>query len=138
VNWVDPSGLAVVGAVINFTKKSWNHIVKRHVSRNTFPGKSKFSKPSSIEKNARRTVNKPDKTTCQSNGNTLYEKDFGRTVGTNGETVQRVVVDESGNVVTTFPSSSITAAGILDLIGSMLDPFDLISGGLADDGSDML
>ena len=133
-NWVDPYGLSIAGMTIKFTKKAWNHVVKRHVNRKLFPGKSKFKDPSSIRKNARKTVKNYDKMTPQNNGRTLYEKDFGREVGTNGETIQRVVTDKHGNVTTTFPSNTFKTAIVAFL--AFFDPTDAISGELANPEED--
>lgn len=138
VNFIDPFGYSKIDVLLKISKSAWNHVVKRHISRNDFPAKSKFSNPSQVLKNVKRTVKRPDKVTCQANGRKLYEKDFGRQIGTKGETVQRVVIEEDGNLVTTFPTKDFSALFIIGLLGSYLDPFDMISGRLADDGSDML
>ena len=137
VNFVDPNGTSKVDVILKIGRSAWNHVIKRHISRNEFPGKSKFLDPTQVRKNAQKTVKRPDKITCQANGRTLYEKNFEKQIGTQGETIQRVVVESDGNLVTTFPSKSFNGTIITSIISSIFDPFDMISGELADDGSDM-
>jgi RHS repeat-associated protein len=134
VNLIDPDGLSPAGKVIGFSKKAWNHIAKRHVARDSFPGKSKFKDPSTIKKNAEKTVKHPDKTTQQNDGRTVYEKDFGKEIGTRGETIQRVVTGKYGDVVTTFPSDAYKA--VIISIFSFFDPTDAISGELSNPQED--
>jgi len=43
---------------------------------------------------------------------TVVEKDFGRAIGTRGETILRVVLDQSGRVVTAFPVDRFLAIGL--------------------------
>lgn len=43
---------------------------------------------------------------------TVIEKDFGREIGTRGEKILRVVLDQSGRVVTAFPVDSFLAVGL--------------------------
>jgi len=139
LNWLDPYGQKGIKAlIINLSEKAWNHILERHVKRNKFPHKSKFKKPCNIKKDIKKVLDNPDKITIQVNGRVVYEKDLGRKIGTEGETIQRVVTEKNGDIVTTFPSDAFTAAALIGLIGSLLDPLDMISGDLADDGSDML
>lgn len=135
VNWVDPEGMSPAGLVVKFSKKTWNHVFKRHVNRKAFPGKSKFRDPSSIQKNVEKTVKNFDRLTPQNNGRLLYEKDFGKEIGTKGETIQRAVIDRYDNMVTTFPSNTFKAITIGLL--SLLNPFDAISGELADPEEDI-
>jgi hypothetical protein len=42
---------------------------------------------------------------------TVVQKDFGRSIGTRGERILRVVLDESGRVVTAFPADRLIAIG---------------------------
>jgi uncharacterized protein RhaS with RHS repeats len=109
LEYVDLSGYGK----IKLLRKIWKHIQKRHISKNTFPDKSKFKNgsPNSIKRDIDKTVNNPDKVTKQCNGNTLYEKKFDRTLGNEGEQINRVVVDEKGNVVTNFPSHDFKVPG---------------------------
>lgn len=137
VNFIDPDGTSKVDMIVKIGKSAWNHVVKRHISRSEFPGKSKFIDPAQVRKNVQKTIKRPDKVTCQANSRTLYEKDFKKQIGTQGETIQRVVVESDGSLVTTFPSKWFSETIITSIISSMLDPFDMISGQLADDGSDM-
>ena len=51
-----------------------------------------------------RTIKQPDRKTTQPDGRVVYEKDFGRRVGTKGEEKRRVVVDPVKNkIVASFP-----------------------------------
>ena len=51
-----------------------------------------------------RTIKRPDRKTTQPDGRVVYEKDFGRRVGTKGEEKLRVVVDPVKNkIITLFP-----------------------------------
>ena len=80
-------------------------------------------------------MKKYDRLTRQRNGKTLYERNFGKDIGTRGETIQRVVIDKYGNIVTTFPS--FTFKSILFGLVSLLDPLDAISGELYDEDLDL-
>lgn len=138
--YIDPDG-QMAGAVIKWTRKALNHIAKRHVSRMAFRSKSKFVKPSSMIKNAERVVKNPDKVTRQINGRMVFEKDFGRTIGTRGETIQRVVLEADGTVVTTFPSLAYRESFVevaLGAFGGFVDPGEAIGGDLAGPESDMI
>ena len=53
-----------------------------------------------------RTINNPDRVCKQADGRTVYEKDFGRTVGSDPQgpvTKVRTVVEPNGEIVTSFP-----------------------------------
>jgi len=78
-----------------------------HVDRKKYPGKSKYKKPNQVKKLENRTIKDPDETKKQSDGRIRYDKDFGRVIGTDGETSQRVIVDpKKKKVVTSFPQHS--------------------------------
>ncbi len=64
-----------------------------------------------MRKGINRTVNNPDQVTHQRGGRTLYERNFGRVLGTRGEKIQRVAVDKFGNVITSFPASAFKIPG---------------------------
>uniref|UniRef100_UPI003736AFE2 RHS repeat-associated core domain-containing protein n=1 Tax=Pseudomonas anguilliseptica TaxID=53406 RepID=UPI003736AFE2 len=79
------------------------HTTNRHVDRNKYPDKSKFKKPSQLQKNIDKTVNKPDRVIPQGD-RTRFERDFSRDIGTKGERTMVVVKDNAtGKVVTSFP-----------------------------------
>ncbi|ALG68909.1 hypothetical protein [Beggiatoa leptomitoformis] len=132
VNWVDLNGLGKIGLAINFTKKTWNHIRGRHVDRHnpSWQNKRKFSDPSQIEKNANKVVKNPDVETIQPDGRTLYERDLGRKIGTQGETV-----DKHNEVITTFPAMTYKVPGATlgvaifgdNLLGEGVDFFNPLS-----------
>jgi RHS repeat-associated protein len=89
-----------VGEEINRTK----HTDNRHVNREKYPEKSKYSKPNQVKKLEDRSMKSPDKKTTQKNGRVTYEKDFKRKIGTNGQTTQKVVVDPNKNkIITSYP-----------------------------------
>lgn len=48
-----------------------------------------------------RTIKQPDRKTTHPDGRVVYEKDFGRRVGTKGEEKLRVVVDPVKNKIIT-------------------------------------
>lgn len=109
--WIDVFGYAGY----KFTKKSKLHIHERHIKKSGYSpekrnwiNKSKFKNPKRVIKDAGKVIDNPDKVTPQGN-RTLYQKNMPRQVGRNPEeTVQRVVVDnKTGEVITTFPASSI-------------------------------
>lgn len=116
VNYIDPLGNGKVGLIIKISKAAWHHIFNRHVARNIFRHKSKFAKPAQIKKLAIKTVSCPTKVTVRSNGRKIYEKKFGRAIGTNGETVMRVVVDKFNNVITAFPTAVMTLGSLGHII----------------------
>ena len=82
--------------------------------------------------NAEKTVKGYDKISLQKNGNILYERDIGKEIGTRGETIQRVVTDKYGNVITTFSSKAFKLS-LIGFLGSLLNPFETISGELSAD-----
>jgi RHS repeat-associated protein len=83
------------------------HTQNRHVDRKKYPDKSKYKKPNQVKKLEKKTMKDPDVETTQPDGRVRYDKDFGREIGTNGETSQRVIVDPKKNkVVTSFPQKS--------------------------------
>lgn len=130
--WIDPLGLspiipigmAIAAALgrfgikfgIKVLSKAKNirrtkHVNNRHIDRTKYPGrcstnpngKSKFKKPSMRTKLEDATLTNPDKIIQQ--GNRLrFEKDFGREIGTNGETKLRVILDPiKKKIITSFP-----------------------------------
>jgi RHS repeat-associated protein len=105
VNFVDATGKGKVGVALRWTKKAWHHITKRHIARGVFLHKSKFRQASEIAKLVERAAKRPDRVVRQNNGRLLIERKFGRDIGTNGERYLRVVVEESGEIVTAFPAS---------------------------------
>ena len=57
------------------------------------------------------TIKKPDRKTTQPDGRAVYEKDFGRRVGTKGEEKLRVVVDPVKNkIITSFPEEQFSTS----------------------------
>lgn len=102
--WVDIFGLSRCKSQPRRTK----HTENRHVNRKKYPTKSKYAKPSQRMKLENRTMSNPSKVTNQRNGRILYQKQYGRTIGTRGETVHRVVLDPIKNkIVTSFPALSL-------------------------------
>ncbi len=84
--------------------KRTKHTENRHVDRAKYPDKSKYTKPNQKEKLENRTIKKPDKVEKQSGDRKIYEKDYGRKIGTKGETKHKVVVDEKKKkIVTSYP-----------------------------------
>ncbi len=80
------------------------HTFNRHVTRSKYPDKSHFIKPSQLNKLIRSTLNNPTSTKLQANCRMVYERLFGRSVGTLGQTGVRVVVSANGEkIVTAFP-----------------------------------
>ena len=64
----------------------------------------KYAKPKNYKKLEERTIKKSDRKTTQPDGRVVYEKDFGRRVGTKGKDKLRVVVDPIKNkIVASFP-----------------------------------
>jgi RHS repeat-associated protein len=114
VNFIDPSGLGKIKAfkgVLKISESAWNHVFKGHICKNKFPNKSKFIKPTQAKKNIEKVLKNPDRVTLQHNGNTLYEKEFDKVIGTRGEKIQRVAVDKYKELVTTFPSIDFKVPG---------------------------
>lgn len=98
----------------------------------------------------------------------IVEKDFGREIGTRGERILRVIIDESGRLVTAFPvdrfmAFGLTAAAVTifgehaanaserirerieaeenrptDWVGEILDFLNPLSGGSLNEGEDLL
>lgn len=60
--------------------------------------------PKNYKKLEERTIKQPDRKTTQPDGRVVYEKDFGRRIGTKGEEKLRVVVEPIKNkIVASFP-----------------------------------
>jgi len=89
---IDPTGLSI----ISWGKSAWRHVKTNHIGRGGPAGKSEFrtTDPARIQKDADKVVTNPDRVTRQNDGRTLYERDMGREVGSEGQTFQRVVVDD--------------------------------------------
>ncbi len=120
--------------VVTFSRKFWNHVLKRHLARSLFRNKSKFISGSSIKKLALKTVNNPNRITVQKNGITVCEREFGRAIGTEGQTILRVVLDKGGNVITSFPQFEYSLPAYMNspvvVVGDFLEEFfNPISGG---------
>jgi len=82
------------------------HTDNRHVDRNKYPEKSKYSKPNQVNKINEKTMKKPDKVTLQKNGRVVYEKNMKRKIGTQGQTTNKVVTDpKKKKIVTSHPTN---------------------------------
>jgi len=101
--------------VIKASKKAIDYIKKggkrnrhtdRHVTKNKYEQKSKFKKPSEMDKLSEKTVKKPDR--VQDQGDRVrVEKDFKKEIGTKGEKTNVTVVDKkTGERVTQFPKKN--------------------------------
>ncbi|WP_460132789.1 RHS repeat-associated core domain-containing protein [Pseudomonas sp. S1_E04] len=116
--WIDPLGLKTCGNGPKWTKKGWKHVYERHYRS---PGarwshKSKFNvgNEQTLRKMVNKTVKKGTATYQKDKqGNTKYEYDFGKPVGsrTNRQTgvvehqnKMTVILNKHGEVVTAFPS----------------------------------
>ncbi|CAN7171803.1 DUF6531 domain-containing protein [Acidovorax sp. LjRoot129] len=115
ISWIDPWGWARdCGQGVRRTKHTPNRHVRRHnkMGKSKIPeearlklqDKSKYKNPAQYKKLEDRTLRSPDRTIPQANGRTRYEKDYGRVIGTRGETGHVVVKDNTGKIVTSFPS----------------------------------
>ena len=77
---------------------------KKHQPKTSTQRIGKYAKPKNYKKLEERTIKQPDRKTTQPDGRVVYEKDFGRRVGTKGEEKLRVVVDPVKNkIITSFP-----------------------------------
>ena len=105
-SFVDSTGLDKT-SIIEWTTRGLRHVWERHICKGQNIDASKFKNgsPNSVTRDAQKVVDRPDVVTVQPDGRVLYQKEMGRTVGANGETIQRVVVEpKNGRGVTTFPS----------------------------------
>lgn len=135
LSWVDHFGLGKVGQGIKWTRKAWNHVMKRHVDRTEYPAKSKFCDPCQIKKNAEKTVSRPDQVLPQAGGRARHERMFSRDIGTQGQQGQAVVVDKYKRVITTFPIDKLSVPGATlgvaifgnNLLGEACDFFNPLS-----------
>ena len=135
INSIDITGFGRIGQGLKFGKKAWNHIFARHVNRTKNLKATKFRNPATIKRDARSVFRNPDHVHKQKNGRTLFQKDLGRETGTKGETIDRLVVDKHGNVVTMFPApffkipGSALGVGIFgdNLLGNAVDLFNPLS-----------
>lgn len=101
---LDVLGAIVPGVTFLGPAFRTKHIANRHIDRHKFPDRSKFKKPSEIDKLHNRTVNNPDRVVQQSRDRTRFEKDFGRDIGTRGERTNVSVVNRRTNKrITQFP-----------------------------------
>ncbi len=86
--------------------KPTKHTDNGHVDRKKYPNKSKYKKPNQMQKLNDRTVKNPDRVTIQGK-RVLYEKEFGRVIGTKGERINRVVVEPAkSKTITNFPAKT--------------------------------
>src|SRR5690606_29127931 len=104
---VEDAPYALAASVLPISKKALKrtkHTVNKHISRSKYTNKSKYKKPSQVEKLENRTMKTEG--TVQNDGRVRYDKDFGREVGTNGETSVRVIVDpKKKKIITSFPQN---------------------------------
>ncbi len=70
----------------------------KHLSKTST---ERIGKDKNYKKLEERTIKQPDRKTTQPDGRVVYEKDFGRRVGTKGEEKLRVVVDPVENKIIT-------------------------------------
>ena len=97
----------VASAIVGGKKvpRGTKHTTNRHVNRKKFPNKSKFKKPSQLKKLEKKAMQTEG--TVQRDGRTRFDKDFGREIGTKGETSIRVIVDtKKKKIVTSFPQKA--------------------------------
>jgi RHS repeat-associated protein len=96
--FADPLGLKKCGP------KRTKHTRNRHTGKKKHNDASKYKHPRDIKKLEDRTMSQPDRIHTQRKGRIRYEKDFGRKIGTKGETIQRVVYDpKKDKIITSFP-----------------------------------
>jgi hypothetical protein len=90
------------------------HIAKRHIA--TALGKTTFSNGGKdVKKWVIRAIENPTKITEQGR-RMVFEKNFGRTIGTGGEKIVRVVVDKAtGKIITAFPTQSLMSISWLGI-----------------------
>ena len=86
-------------------RTSGGHTQNRHVQN--IDGKSTFCKPSGLPRLIQRAMNDPDRISTSWNGNTVFDKKFGRVIGRSscGDPLSsiRVVIRSNGREVTAFP-----------------------------------
>jgi RHS repeat-associated protein len=100
LTFADPLGLRARECGPRRTK----HVDNRHIDRKKYPDKGKYKKPNQVDKINDQTLSRPDRVIHQRGGRVRYEKDFGRKIGTRGQTTNVVVVDTKKNkIVTSFP-----------------------------------
>ena len=103
LGWWDPLGLKG-GCGPRRTK----HVHNRHLDRTKYPDKTKFRKPSQVDKIIERVIASPDRALPQG-GRTRFEKNFGRKIGVEGESVVVVIVDGRKNkIVTAYPTAGLS------------------------------
>jgi Bacterial Ig-like domain len=89
------------------------HIIKGHIAR--VITKTTFSSGSSVKKLAIRTLENPSRVISEGS-QTVFEKDFGRSIGRNGESIVRLIVNnQTGKIVSFYPTmyfKSLTATSV--------------------------
>lgn len=92
--------------------------ISRHVARHTrhIAGRavhSVFRTPNQVKKLVDRALSAPDNVLVQPGRRLRYviEKQFGREIGKQGETIIHVVIEASGRIVTAYPVRAFTQAG---------------------------
>ena len=102
--YVDDTNLCLDLLGLTASYRRTKHVQNRHITRKKNTSASKYLKPKDRIKLENRTISKYDTKIIQPDGRIRYERDFGRKIGTNGETKMRVIVDEKKNkIVTSFP-----------------------------------
>jgi RHS repeat-associated protein len=105
----------------------FKHVINNHINKENRPTKSKFATddPEKVKELIKETVKKENLIEQQVNGNKIYSKDFGESVGTAGETaVEAVTAPTNANaetLITARPSVAGTALGVLAYIGPVLN-----------------
>jgi RHS repeat-associated protein len=120
INITDPTGTVGEGAATKglrwLSNKTWkmsSHIYRRHMALDLFVEKSKFLDPRKVRDQVRTVLRNVDGArVTQQNGRILFEREFRDEIGTSGEKIMRVVVDEAtGRVITAFPAKGFKVLG---------------------------
>jgi predicted RNA-binding protein YlqC (UPF0109 family) len=93
--------------------------ISRHVARHTRNIASRavhsvFRTPNQVKKLVQRALSAPDNVLVQEGARRtrlIVEKEFGRAIGKNGETIIHIVLETTGKIVTAYPVRAFTAGG---------------------------
>jgi hypothetical protein len=111
--------LAIRKALGWLSKRGAN--ISRHVARHTRVIANRavhtvFRSPNQVKKLAERTLKSADNVVVQAGRHKtryIVEKQFNRVIGKNGETILKLVIEGSGKIITAYPVSQFTRAGVI-------------------------
>ncbi len=128
LRFIDPDGEKEIEPTkLQILWSRLKHIIANHVRKDVAVEKSKFvsNNPRDVQKLIEKTITQPDRVDRQGDGRLLFQKQFNKEIGTQGETIVRVPTDQVSEKtvkpVTGFPA--LTFKDLLSFLPGSLGAF---------------